>query len=396
MQFVLFDGKARESLLPLTFTRAVSDLLIGIDTLGQKWDYYLDTKTQISTRDYLQAGYALVLDDTPLVCIDPSYIANQFLADRARSLEVGQALFWQDQIIMQCVDKKDFTNFHESKLLPKAQHTINIESEARILKINYPYDLFINNDEVLKMDFIRYTKNKTSSNPDASNKIIGEQFFAEENVDLSGAIINTTTGPVYIKQNAQIMEGAMIRGGLALGACSTIKMGAKLYGAISIGDHCKIGGEVTNSVFHSFTNKGHDGYLGNSVIGSWCNFGADTNSSNLKNNYKNIDAYNYASGKFESTGLLFLGLIMGDHSKTGINTMLNTGTVVGVHSNIFGSGFPPKHIPSYSWGGQNDLTLYRLDKAIEVAQSVMARRGMELSDQDINVFTYLYHQIADR
>jgi UDP-N-acetylglucosamine diphosphorylase/glucosamine-1-phosphate N-acetyltransferase len=259
-----------------------------------------------------------------------------------------------------------------------------------LMSIQRPYDLFLLNGKALELDFELITKNRTSAKVSDTNRVLGNRLFVEEGAWVECATLNTTTGPIYIGKQAEVMEGAMVRGGLALCDFAALKMGAKIYGPTTVGPHCKVGGEVGNTIFMGFSNKGHDGYLGNSVIGEWCNLGADTNSSNLKNNYANVKLYNYTSQKQEDSGQQFCGLIMGDHSKVGINTMFNTGTVVGVGCNVFDAGFPPTFVPDFSWGGASGFQEFRLDKMMELAERVMSRRHLELTEIDKNILNEVY------
>ena len=242
------------------------------------------------------------------------------------------------------------------------------------------------------MDYELLTKGRKSTELSSTNTIIGDRVFAEEGVEVEAAILNSKNGPIYLAKGSSIMEGSMVRGGLSLGEYSQLKLGTKIYGAVTIGPHSKVGGEVNNSVIQGYSNKGHDGFLGNSVIGEWCNLGADTNNSNLKNNYDEVKLWSYAKKGFERTGLQFCGLIMGDHSKCGINTMFNTGTVIGVSSNIFGSGFPRNFVPSFSWGGASGFVEYKLDKALKTAEIVFGRRSVELDATERQILTHIYEQ----
>jgi UDP-N-acetylglucosamine diphosphorylase/glucosamine-1-phosphate N-acetyltransferase len=217
-------------------------------------------------------------------------------------------------------------------------------------------------------------------------------LFLEPGAKAQASIFNTQTGPIYLGKDSEVMEGCLVRGGLALCEGAGLKMGAKIYGPTTIGPHAKVGGEVNNSVILGYSNKGHEGFLGNSVLGEWCNLGADTNNSNLKNTYDAVDIWDYAQGRYRSTGLQFCGLFMGDHAKTGINTMLNTGTVVGVAANVFGGGFPPKFIPDFSWGGAEGLTTHRLDKALQTAKAVMARRNTPLTEAAAQLLQAVFQQ----
>ena len=267
--------------------------------------------------------------------------------------------------------------------------------EGILLKVETTWDIFSKNGAAIKADFDLITKNRTSAPiPEKTVAFNSEAIFIEEGAKLPLCVLNATDGPIYIGKNAEIMEGSMVRGPFALCEESTLKMGTKIYGSTTVGPHSKVGGEVNNSVFFGYSNKGHDGFLGNSVIGEWCNLGADTNNSNLKNNYAEVRLWSYETENFAKTGLQFCGLMMGDHSKCGINTMFNTGTVVGVSANIFGSGFPRNFIPSFSWGGAKGFTTYLTSKAFEVAKVVMLRRGIELSEQESAILEHVFELSA--
>ncbi|MCO6460028.1 MAG: glucose-1-phosphate thymidylyltransferase [Saprospiraceae bacterium] len=384
MKVILFDGPEWGDLLPLTFTRPVADIRIGIDTIREKWEAALHTSCEILTQPYLQQ-HRIDESGGDYLMINAAYIPDAGLAEALIDLPVNRRLTLGDNIVAWRTDDYRLPMPEVNRL-----DAVVFPFSDTVIHIAFPWNIFSFNHEVLKSDFARITLNRTSKTISSTNRIIGDDVFAEEGVVAEGAIINSTLGPVYLGRGSEIMEGAMIRGGLALCEGSSIKMGAKLYGANTFGPHCKIGGEVTNSIFQGYSNKGHDGYLGNSVIGCWCNFGADTNSSNLKNNYKKISIYNYPARDKISSGQQFLGLIMGDHSKTGINTMLNTGTVVGVFANIFGSGFPDTHIPSFTWCDSGKMEPYRFEKAIEVAQNVMARRNLELSETEKGILAHIF------
>jgi UDP-N-acetylglucosamine diphosphorylase/glucosamine-1-phosphate N-acetyltransferase len=264
------------------------------------------------------------------------------------------------------------------------------ELEAFVLEeltpkqVNRPAHLFGLAGEEIRRDFATLTEGRTSQPLSATNTLIGDSqdLFIEEGAEIEAAVLNVKTGPIYIGKNAKVLEGAMLRGPISLGEDSILKMGAKVYGPTSFGPQCKAGGEINNVSFQGNSNKGHDGFLGNAAIGQWCNIGADTNASNLKNDYSEIKVWSYPEGRFAKTGLTFHGLVMGDHSKAGINTMFNTGTVIGVSANVFGEGFPRNFIPSFSWGGSNGFQTYRTDKATATAERVMARRDRKLSDAD--------------
>lgn len=267
-----------------------------------------------------------------------------------------------------------------------------LEQSTKLLAINHVWDIFSFNDSAMRSDFAMLTKGRTSAPLSKTNQLLGDasQLFIEEGATIECSILNTKTGPIYIGKNAEVMEGCVIRGGLALCEGSTLKIGAKIYGATTIGPHSKVGGEVNNSVIIGHSNKAHEGYLGNSVLGEWCNIGADTNTSNLKNNYEPVKLWDYTKDSFVKTGMQFLGLIMGDHSKCAINTMFNTGTVVGVSANIFGAGFPRNFIPSFTWGGTGGLETYPFNKAIDTMERVLARRQMTVSKEDRDILKFIF------
>jgi UDP-N-acetylglucosamine diphosphorylase/glucosamine-1-phosphate N-acetyltransferase len=265
-----------------------------------------------------------------------------------------------------------------------------IESGSDVLKINNTWEIFQYNGRALQEDFQLLTAGRNSQPLSDSNRHTGNQLFIEEGAKIECSILNSSTGPIYIGKEAEIMEGCMIRGPFSLGDHSTVKMGAKIYGPTTVGPHCKVGGEINHSVFFGYSNKAHDGFMGQSVIGEWCNIGADTNTSNLKNTYEDIKLWNYADKTFVDTGLQFCGLIMGDHSKCGINTMFNTGTVVGISSNIFGPGYQRNFIPSFVWGGTSGLKAYDVNKAIAVARRVYARRNKEFTEVDEQILRSAY------
>ncbi len=386
MQVILFDDKRWQQLLPLTFTRPIADLRIGIDTIRQKLEAMLPGDYAWLCEPYLSSKFPITYGSDNLY-IYGGCIPDKNIIAAINNLKSNQALVKNDELIAVRSNEKYFSGMSLSEHVAALE---KIEYKADVISISRTWHLFQYNDAVLRADFERLTAGKKSQDITGNNTIIGNQIFVEPGARVEAAIINTTTGPVYISNDAEIMEGAMIRGPFALGKHSTIKMGAKIYGATTIGPHCKVGGEVNNSVFQSYSNKAHDGFIGNSVIGSWCNLGADTNNSNLKNNYAEVKLWDYQTQKFIPTGLQFCGLIMGDHSKCGINTMFNTGTVVGVNANIFGDGFPRNFIPSFSWGGAAGFVTYKLSDAMAVAIEVMQRRSIQLSDADKKILTTVY------
>jgi UDP-N-acetylglucosamine diphosphorylase/glucosamine-1-phosphate N-acetyltransferase len=379
----LIDGPNRDNFLPLTYTRPVAELRIGITTLKEKWEYFTGKTCSYLTEEYLATKFPLHLEADTLF-IDAGLIPDTSLVEKISGLKRGEVLFSADKLLAYCSERP----VTAGETLTGMQH---IEYHGKITHVENSWDIFEMNDLVLRLDYERLTKGRKSHELSETNTVLGrENIFLEAGARVECATINATSGPVYIGSEAEIMEGAMIRGPLALCGHAAIKMGAKIYGATTLGPWCKAGGEVHNSVFTGYSNKAHDGYLGNAVLGEWCNLGADTNNSNLKNNYEKVKMWNYGDEKFVDTGLQFCGLIMGDHSKSGINTMFNTGTTVGVSANIFGSGFPRNIIPSFSWGGAGGFTVYTLEKALKTARIVMGRRNLELSAADIAILTHIF------
>jgi len=384
MNYILFDGPSRNNLLPFTFTRPVADIRIGILTIREKWETYLGFTTTTLTEDYLSEKYPMVEMDEN-VMINASYLPNSELAEMVKNLEENQAIFkGEDVIAFFSKDSQDKINFENYE---------PIEFNDDLIKIEHTWDIFRRNGEALIEDFELVTKGRKSQPIPSSNRVMDAgNVFIEEGAKLEFTILNASTGPIYIGKDAEIMEGSVIRGPFALCEGSTVKLGSKIYGPTTVGPFCKVGGEVTNSVLFAYSNKAHEGYLGNSVLGEWCNIGADTNTSNLKNDYSQVRLWDYQTESFAKTGLQFCGLMMGDHSKCGINTMFNTGTVVGVSANIFGSGFPRNFIPSFTWGGHGGFTTYLPKKAFEVAKVVMSRRDVEFSEQDAEIVEYVFEE----
>jgi UDP-N-acetylglucosamine diphosphorylase/glucosamine-1-phosphate N-acetyltransferase len=369
MNFILFDNFRRNNLLPLTYIRPVADIRIGILTIREKWEWYLKKKTSTLTEKYLARKYP-VIEDSDNIMINGSVCPNEGLVARVLALKPNEVLVSEDTILAMRVEPVELMRMEEEN----SEDTRMIEAAPDFIKVNYTWDIFSKNGDALRQDFKLITKGRRSQAASSTNRIIGDQLFIEEGARMEGATINTLTGPVYVAKDAEIMEGSMIRGPFSLGQESTVKMGAKIYGPTTIGPGCKIGGEVNNSVFFGHSNKAHDGFMGQSVIAEWCNIGADTNTSNLKNTYDSVKIWNYGDQTFIDTGLLFCGLIMGDHSKCGINTMFNTGTVIGVNSNIYGSGYQRNFIPNFAWGGPAGMKSYDINKAIDVAKRVYERR----------------------
>lgn len=389
MNIILFDDHKRSDLLPLCFTRPCGELRVGIFTLSEKWKNRESANVSFLTQDYLQDKYPAKYTKDNFY-INGRIVYTKSLADQIKKLEVGESIVSANTLVA----LRSHTEILSLDQVPsQLQKTSPLAEPAPA--IDFCYDIFQKTGTEIVSDFDWISSNRKSATLSNTNTLIGDNIFAEEGAVVEAAVINTKNGPVYIGKNAEIMEGAVVRGPLSLGEGSSIKMGAKIYGDTSIGPMCKIGGEVTNSVFYANSNKGHDGFLGNSVIGEWCNIGADTNSSNLKNNYAAVKLWNYTANRFVDTGLQFCGLIMGDHSKCGINTMFNTGTVVGVSANIFGAAFPRNFIPSFTWGGASGFATYTIAKALETGKIVMARRKKELNNQEQEILESIYSQTEE-
>lgn len=384
MNYILFDGPSRNNLLPFTYTRPVADIRVGILTIREKWEAYLGFTTTTITEEYLSERYPMVEMEQNIM-INASFLPNYEVVEIIKGLSENQAIFKDEDVIaFYSKDTQDDIDFKTYDA---------IEFNEDILKIENTWDIFSKNGAAIQEDFYFLTKNRKSQPIPTSNNIINpENIFIEEGAKLKFVTLNASSGPIYIGKNTEIMEGSLIRGPFALCQEAVVKLGAKIYGPTTIGPYCKVGGEINNSVLFSYSNKGHDGFLGNSVIGEWCNLGADTNNSNLKNNYAEVRLWDYNTEGFAKTGLQFCGLMMGDHSKCGINTMFNTGTVVGVSSNIFGSGFPRNFVPSFSWGGHNGFTTYLTKKAFETAKVAMGRRNISFTKQDEAILEHIFEE----
>ncbi len=390
---ILIDDHKWNGLLPLTFTRPVSELRIGILTIKEKWEKYLRTSASYITQPYLAEKYPLYSANENIL-INSALLPNDHIVEQIQHLQLGQALIQNDDLLAVRVSEDDLllikSGSNVVSVLNKKFENIKAKSDATL--ISKPYHIFSLNGIELEKDFKLMTNGRQSQPYSSSNTVFGKHpIFLEEGVYMECCILNTNDGPVYLGKDTQIMEGSIIRGGFAACEGSIVKMGAKIYGPTTIGPNCRLGGEVNNSVLFANSNKGHDGFLGNSVIGEWCNLGADTNTSNLKNNYLPVKIWSYPDNGFKDTGLQFCGLIMGDHSKSGINTMFNTGTVVGVAANIFGDGFPRTYIPSFSWGGAAGFITHQLKKALETSSIVLKRRNMELTQKDINILEHIFN-----
>jgi UDP-N-acetylglucosamine diphosphorylase/glucosamine-1-phosphate N-acetyltransferase len=382
MNYILFDSKVREALLPFTFTRPVADIRIGILTIREKWEFYLKTTTSSLTEDYLAEKFPVVKMDQN-VLLNASILPNQRLIARVKNLKAKEAVVYKDEVIAYFSEdahlEDDFSSYKK------------IEFTEALLRIENTWDIFSKNAQAIQADFDLLTSGRKSAPISPTNNLINaENIFLEEGASVEYSILNATDGPIYIGKNAQVWEGSLIRGAFALCENATVKMGGKMYGATTIGPWSKVCGEVSNAVIFGYSSKGHEGYLGNAVLGEWCNIGADSNNSNLKNNYAKVRLWNYASESFEQTGLQFCGLMMGDHSKTAINTMFNTGTVIGVNCNIYVPGFPRNFVPSFSWGGASGFTEYLPKRAFEAAKVMMARRNVEFDAIEAKILEHVF------
>lgn len=398
MNIILYDALSRNSLMPLTLTRPVADIRVGIMTIREKWEAYLNKKTSTATLPYLQEKFPAVVEDDNLL-IDGTLIPTPSLLKEIMAMSPSTSLVWKENIIAARVSKKELALFLESYSNENGKENGPLLSNRQLLPENTPVrlishltDIYTLNKEEIQADFEQLVKDRQSCEIPNNNLIIGnkEDIFVEENVEIEGATLNAKEGPIYIAKNAKIMEGSVLRGPLSIGESVVIKVGSKIYGETTIGPYCKVGGEIQNVVFFGFSNKAHDGYLGNSVIGEWCNLGADTNSSNLQNNYRTVKQWSYPAQNFVDTGLQFCGLVMGDHSRCSINTMFNTGTVIGVNCNLFGAGFHQKIVPSFSYGGnETGYSDYLFAKAKETAETVFKRRGLEFDEKECRILEFI-------
>ncbi len=382
MNYILYDGSTRISLLPLTYTKPVADIRIGILTIREKWEKWLNTTTTTITEDYLEDKFPMVEMEENIM-INASFLPTESLVDIIKNLQQNQAIVQESEII--AFFSKDTQNEIDFETYEKINFT------QKVIQLKHNWDIFTNNGEALEDDFKLITKDRKSAPiPNTVHCINKDQIFLEKGVTIEIGVLNASKGPIYIGKHADVQEGSMIRGPFAMGEHSVVKMGTKVYGPTTLGPKCKIGGEVNNAILSGYCSKGHEGYLGNAVIGEWCNIGADTNNSNLKNNYAEVKMWEYDKERFVKTGLQFCGLIMGDHSKCGINTMFNTGTVIGISANIYGSNFPRNFIPSFSWGGAAGFKTYNIDKAVETAELVIKRKNEDFTEKDQAILDHVF------
>ena len=371
MKIQLSDNDKRLNFAPLTLTRPVGDLRVGILTNEERWQRLVpDGSITFDTTEYLSSSYSY---DSGDIVVNACVIPDRKLAKAILELKVNEKLAWQGEW-----------------LAKKGSGDVIVQYQEEPLILHERWDIYQKNGAAISLDFGLLTIGRTSTQLSSTNTIIGDpgMIFLEEGAKVEAAILNASNGPIYIGKNAEIMEGSIVRGPLAMMDSSVLKLGAKIYGPTTLGPHCKVGGEVNNCVFQAYSNKGHDGFLGNSLIGAWCNIGADSNTSNLKNNYSNVRTYSFNEEALVQTDVQFMGLAMGDHSKCGINTMFNTASVVGVSCNVFGSGFPDKYLPSFSWGNKGDR--FDFDKALIGMNNMMERRGLQLSDGEKKILRYIF------
>ncbi|MGY3211112.1 GlmU family protein [Mucilaginibacter sp. HD30] len=385
MAIILFDDNSHQTLLPLTYTRPVADLRIGILTIAEKWAKYFNLTYSFSTADYLQNKFPVQIEESNLF-INGSVCPDKELYEAILTLHGSEALVKDGLFIAVKLNQWDAKEFDDNNL--SAYKKVDYTGEP--VTIKYSEDIFKKNDVELRKDFELLTAGRISATISSTNVIIGNDFFAEDGAVAECSTFNTTNGPIYLGKHTEVWEGTHIRGAFALCEHSQVKMGGKIYGATTIGPYSRVGGEISNAVIWGYSSKGHDGFLGNSVMGEWCNIGADSNNSNLKNNYGDVKLWDYPSKHFRKTGLQFCGLIMGDHSKCGINTMFNTGTVVGVSANIFGSGMPLNFVPDFAWGGGTDFGTYSLKKMFETAERVYTRRDRLFDDTEKSILEKVF------
>ena len=378
---LLFEDKnIIKDFFPLTFTRPLAELRAGVLTFAERWQRLLGiTQVNYLTPDYLQGKYPYTgVSEEVTLFIYANFLPTPRFLEQVRSLEVGESITYQG---------RQLAFLGKSITLSSIP---SIEWEEPLVLFERPTDLFTYNDKAIDFDFELLTKGRTSAPLSPTNGFLGDKanLFIEEGAKVEFATLNCQKGKIYIGKDVEVMEGSHLRGSIALCEHATVNMGAKLYGATTIGPYSKVGGEISNSVIWGYSNKGHDGFLGNSVLGQWCNLGADTNVSNLKNTYNTIQLWDYQKGDYTSSGLQFCGVLMGDHSKTAINTQINSGTTVGVFANLFSAGFPSKYIPNFAWGTSADK--YRLDEAFAVAERVMARRGIAFDQKEQDILQWLF------
>ena len=390
VNIILFDDEQREYLLPLTYTKPVAELRVGILKIKEKWEQTLNGSVSYITQNYLDDKYPIAITDNNFV-INGSVLPSKELVTLINQLEFNEALLQDGNLIAARLSESQFDLLMNNEEIEELQ---GFEvGETPFVKINNLWDIFKFNDIAIQDDFELLTKGRKSCKVSSTNTVIGNgDIFIEKGAVVEGVILNASNGPIYFGKDCLVMEGSSMRGPIAICDNAVVKMGAKIYGATTIGKFSKAGGEVNNSVIMDYSNKGHEGYLGNSVLGEWVNMGADSNCSNLKNNYAEVKLWAYPEERFIKTGLQFCGLVMGDHSKCGINTMFNTGTIIGVSCNIFGADFVQSFVPSFSWGGHSGVSTYKLEKAFDTMEKMMIRKEITLTDNDKAIMENIFAQ----
>ena len=384
MNYILFDSDVRDTLLPFTYTKPVADIRIGILTIREKWEKHLGLTTTTITADYLEEKYPMVEMEENIL-INASFCPTESLVEKVKTLSINEAIFKGEDVLAfhttQSQEEVDFDTYTQ------------IEFDEELIQVKNTSDIFTHNGKAIQQDFDLITEERTSETIPAGIQVINPgNIFIEEGAQILFSTLNASEGPIYIGKDALIMENSSIRGPFAMCENAVVKMGTKIYKDTTIGPFSKVGGEISNSVIFGYSSKGHDGYLGNSVIGEWCNLGAGTNNSNLKNNYSEVKLWNYETERFAKTGLQFCGLMMGDHSKCAISTMFNTGTVVGVSANLFGSGFPRNFTPSFSWGGAAGYETFQMNKVSEVVTAVMKRKNLVFDVVDQKILDHVFEE----
>ncbi len=387
---ILFDTEARDHLLPLTATRPMAELRIGILNVRQKWEQWLNGSASFITKDYLTGKFPIRIAQENLL-VSAGLLPNKALCERILRLRLNEALLHGEELVAACLDHEQIQRLVDDIEIEQLEG-VQIEEDIELAQIDRLWDLTRLNAQEIASDFWLLTQGRTAQPLPASNSVTApENVFIEAGATIEHCILNASAGPIYIAKGAEVMEGCMLRGPLAIGENAIVKMGAKIYGPTTIGPGCRAGGEITRSIMMDNSNKGHDGYLGDSVLGEWCNLGADTNNSNLKNNYSEVRLWDYKTQRFDYTGHQFVGLFMGDHAKCGINTMFNTGTVVGVFANVFGAGYQRNFVPDFSWGGpDSSYRTYRMAEATETAAAVMNRRKQTLTEEDLAILQTIF------
>ncbi len=375
---ILFDNETREQLLPFTFIRPVCELRTGMLTNRMRWELALEGKASYITQDYLSEKYDITISEQNYL-VNGAIVPDANLVSIIKQIRNGEALLFEGELVAAVLNREQFDRLMDDDIDELTSYEL---ASTGVRKLNRLWDMVYLNDSILRQDFAMLSSLWPSIPLDGSNRLIGKDILVEPGASVSGATLNASTGPIHIGAGAQVMEGAVIRGPFSLGAGSVVKMGARIYGATSIGPGCVVAGEIKNSIFIGHSNKAHDGYLGDSVIGEWCNIGADTNVSNLKNTFGDIRIWNYQEGAYGSSGKQKLGIFLGDFSVCGINTMFNSGTVAGIAGNIFGSSFQPKYIPSFSWGDGEQLSTYLPEKAFQVIERMMSLKGKTFLPED--------------